>query len=298
VTAAGYLHPAYAESFAEFGTPLPLPASEGWLIRRAIPGTASFDAMGCYPLFCCGHWKHLPQDLDALEGSLVSVVLVTDPFGEYTSELLERAFGSVKPFKDHYVIETGRPPAAFVSASHRANAMRALRKVEVELCPDPLQFIDDWERLFRVLAERHSISGYRRFSRSAFEKQLAVPGMVMFRAVAEGRTVGLDLWYLQGDCAQGHLAAFDATGYALRASYATKWRMIEHFGDKVRWINLGAGIAADSTDGLSQFKRGWSTGTKRAWLCGRILQPAQYAELARSHGEPGRSFFPAYRSAE
>jgi hypothetical protein len=294
----GYLHPEYAKSLSEFGTPIHLSASDGWLLKRAIGETAEYDAMGCYPLFCCAKWSGLQQDVEALRNDLVSVVLVTDPLGDYRPELLESCFDRVEAFKDHFVIETGHPLRQFVNRHHRRHAMRALRNVEVELCPDPLQFVDDLERLFAVLATRHSIKGLRRFSRAAFEKQVTVPGMVMFRAVADQRTVGLDLWYVQGHCAQNHLAAFDSVGYELLASYATKWRVIEYLNDRVKWINLGAGVARDSQDGLSRFKRGWATGTMRAWLCGRVLQPEKYASLARARGVTGQSYFPAYRTGE
>ena len=42
----GYLHPGYARSLAEFGTPRELERSGGWLLERAIPGSSYFDAMG------------------------------------------------------------------------------------------------------------------------------------------------------------------------------------------------------------------------------------------------------------
>ena len=50
--------------------------------------------------------------------------------------------------------------------------------------------------------------------------------------------------------------------------------------------------------GLREFKRGWSTGTRPAYLCGRILQPQRYAELAEERGPGERSYFPAYRAGE
>jgi len=87
-------------------------------------------------------------------------------------------------------------------------------------------------------------------------------------------------------------------GYQLRASYATKWRAIEYFSDRVRWINLGAGTAGDPDGGLSRFKRGWSTGTKIAWLCGHVLQPAVYAAILSSKGVAETHYFPAYRRGE
>ena len=110
----GYLHPDYASSWSEFGAPLHLSACGGWLLRRPIGDTTSHDAMGCYPLFCCSNWSALPQDLNAQRGDLVSIVMVADPLGDHTPELLETCFDYVRPFKDHFVVETGPPPTAFV----------------------------------------------------------------------------------------------------------------------------------------------------------------------------------------
>jgi hypothetical protein len=39
--------------------------------------------MGCYPLFACQEWSQLNADLEGVAGELVSLALVTDPFGEY-----------------------------------------------------------------------------------------------------------------------------------------------------------------------------------------------------------------------
>ena len=57
-------------------------------------------------------------------------------------------------------------------------------------------------------------------SRAAFEKQFAVPGLVMFRASVDGSVVGLHLWYLHRGVAYGHLGATNPTGYKVMASYA------------------------------------------------------------------------------
>ena len=77
----GYLHPEYAGSLSEFGKPQLLPRSGGQLLVRQIPNTDCVDAMGCYPLFCCRDWDQLPEDIEGLREQLVSVALVTDPFG-------------------------------------------------------------------------------------------------------------------------------------------------------------------------------------------------------------------------
>jgi hypothetical protein len=298
--AAGYTHPDYVASLAEFGEPLHLPGSGGWLLRRRIGASDLCDAMGPYPLFFCRDWNRLGSDLAALADELVSVVVVTDPFAGCTEDVLSVTFDRVLRFKDHFVVALDRPPEAFVRKSHQAHARRALQSVEVDVCASPSDHLADWLRLFGTLSNRHAISGLRAFSPHAFEQQLTLPGLVMFRARAGDDVVGLDLWYVHNDVAYGHLAAFSDIGYTLRASYATKWTMLHYFWQRVRWVDLAgsAGATVEDGDGLAAFKRGWSTGTKPVFLCERVLQPEHYAALtaAASHSDP--SYCPAYRAGE
>jgi hypothetical protein len=112
----GYLHPAYAQSLAEFGTPRGLPESGGWILERPIPGTPHHDAMGCYPLFTCQNLPKLYTDLEYIKKDLVSLALVTDPFGEYDEGYLRRCFKYlVIPFKDHFIVDLRRPINDIVS---------------------------------------------------------------------------------------------------------------------------------------------------------------------------------------
>lgn len=295
----GYGHRAYAASLAEFGAPRHLQHCDGWILERAIPGTTDRDAMGCYPLFVCRDWTRLAADLDEIGTDLVSLTLVTDPFGDYEGADLKACFERVVHFKDHYVADLRLPRDKIVKRSHRATVRRALRKVEVRMCPEPLQFLEKWIELFAVLAKKHAIHGLRAFSRVAFAKQLRVPGMVMFEASAQGTTVGLDLWYIQGDVAYGHLVAFSELGYELRASYATKWNVLAYFSDKVRWIDFGAGAGfKNQSDGLTTFKQGWSTETRPVYLCGRVFRPRLYDQLTSACGLSETEYFPAYRHGE
>ncbi|UCD49842.1 MAG: hypothetical protein JSW27_20220, partial [Phycisphaerales bacterium] len=100
----GHAHPSYAEALAEFGRPRELPRCGGWVLERSIPGSSHRDAMGCYPLFGCQDWSGLREDVDALDGELVSLSMVLDPFGGYELAELERTFDFVRPFKEHVVI--------------------------------------------------------------------------------------------------------------------------------------------------------------------------------------------------
>lgn len=298
---AGYMHSDYAKSLAEFGTPCELPRCGGWILERQIPGFPYRDAMGCYPLFACQDWSRLHADLEDLRSDLVSLSLVTDPLGEYDPAYLHQCFKDVViPFKEHFVVDLRHPMNEIVSEHHRYYARKALKSVYVEKCQEPTQFIEEWIALYEVLIERHNLKGIKAFSRAAFLKQLDSPGIVMLRVIHQDLTVGAQLWYIQGEVGYSHLTAFDEVGYKLRASYALYWSAIEKLSDKVNWLNLGggAGIANDDTDGLSVFKRGWSTGTRTAYFCGQIFDQAKYTEIVKSKGIATTDYFPAYRKGE
>jgi Acetyltransferase (GNAT) domain len=296
----GYLNPLYAQSLSGFGYPRLLPESRGWVLERAIPGYEARDAMGCYPLFACRDWSRLSLDLSALEGDLVSLVIVTDPFGDYTLADLDECFTRVIPFKEHYVVGLSQPSEAAVSKHHRYYAKKSLQKVTVEACADPLQFLDDWVDLYGELTQRHQLTGIHAFSREAFEKQLIVPGLTMLRAVYEGETVGAHLWYVQADVAYSHLAAYSPAGYQLMASYALYWSALDYFANRAKWLDLGAGTGTknDTTDGLAEFKRGWTKDTRTVYICGRILNPEKYEMITAGEGISATEYFPAYRRGE
>lgn len=297
---SGYLHPGYAESLAEFGTPFELPRCKGWILKRQIPGSSYYDGIGCYPLFTCQDWSKLHFDLKSLENELVSLSLVADPFGKYDLAYLCRCFDKAIPFKEHYIVDFSYPIDIIVSRSHRATVRRALRNIDVVYCPNPILFLDEWVDLFAHLMKKYNITGIKAFSQTAFAKQLSIPGIVMFRAVSKGITVGLDLWYVQGEVAFGHLAAFSPLGYKLRASYATKWYLMHYFSDKVRWLDLGGspGIRNKGKDGLINFKLGWSTGTLPVYFCTKILNHEQYRNLTKACNAGNTDYFPAYRKGE
>ncbi len=296
----GYLHPGYAESLAEFGTPCPLTRCGGHLLVRQIPNTDWQDAMGCYPLFCCHDWTRLREDLEELRSRMVSMALVTDPLGNYDEPLLRRCFDRVVKFKEHFIADLTQPVNELAPKYHRKHARRALRDVAVEVLPQPHDGVDDWDRLYAHLVARHDIKGLRAFSRASFAAQLQVPGMVAFRAAVGAQTAGMHLWYVQEDAAYSHLSAYSDAGYDLRVSYALNWAANEHFAGKVRRLVLGtgAGTTAEMAGGLTEYKRGWSTGVRQVYFCGLTLDPVQYEALTRSRGGPATDYFPAYRQGE
>lgn len=297
----GYMHPGYAESLAEFGTPRQLPRCGGWILERQIPGFPYRDAMGCYPLFCCQDWSQLYADLEDLGDELVSLALVTDPFGEYEVAYLEQCFKDVViPFKKHYVADLRLPLSEIVSRRRRKHAHRALKNSEIKICLEPIQFIDEWVALYDELIQRHNISGISAFSRTAFVRQLSIPGAVMLRAVHQGLAVGAQLYLVQGEVVHCHLGAANEAGYNLGAIYALDWFSLEYFSDKACWLNFGggAGLTSSDTDGLSQYKRGWSTETRTVYFCGRIFNHERYAEIVKARDITATDYFPAYRKGE
>ena len=302
MTITGYLHPGYAESLREFGIPCELPRSGGWVLKRPIPGLRYWDAMGCYPIFCCLEWGSLQHDLEELT-DLVSLVAVADPFGTYDEQLLCRCFPDLtRPFKQHYVVDLSISPEASICRHHRLAARKVFKKIFVEECPKPADSLETWIELYGILIRRHRIRGVPAFSESSFALQLRIPGVVAFRALNnQGDTVGMILWFVQGDVGYYHLGAYNESGYAINASYGLFWFAIEHFRKLgLRWLNLGSGggITSGQEDGLTWFKKGWATETRTTYLCGRILDPDKYKEAKLLNDSIDSNYFPAYRRGE
>jgi hypothetical protein len=238
--------------------------------------------------------------VETLASDLVTLSLVTDPFGAYNQEYLQGCFDSVVPYKQHFIYDLSQPPDQAISSHHRYYARRALNAISVEVCADPLAFLDDWTKLYRELTDRHQLKGIKAFSAESFATQLTTPGIVALRAVSKDEVVGGHLWYIQGDVAYSHLTAFSPLGYELMASYALYWFALQYFARSVRWLNLGAGagLIPNHRDGLAQFKRGWSTDTRLAYFCGRTFDRSRYAEIVARMGTPATQYFPAYRAGE
>lgn len=295
----GYGHPAYALATADDAAVRRLERTGGSLIVRDIGRTGRRDATGPYPIFSCANWASLAEDLSGLADDLVAVGLVTDPFGAWTEDLLERCFPDVLlPFKEHFVVRLGADPLSHVRSHHGRNIVRGQRSVQVDVVDDLAGFANEWTGLYGHLVQRHHIRGPAAFSSRSLAAQLLVPGMVALRARHDQETVGACLWYEQGPTAYYHLAAYTPAGYEMRASYALFAVALERFAQRgLAWASLGAGAGASarSDDGLSRFKRGWSTETRTAWFGGRILQPDVYERLSR---QPHESWFPAYRAHE
>lgn len=294
----GYLHPLYAESFSEIGTPVYLPKSKGWLIKRQIPGTKYYDAMGPYPLFFCEHWQHLIDDLEDLREQLISVSMVIGPFNNFPMDAYEKSFDVFYPYKDHYILDTSLPVTESISKYSRRDARRALKAVWIEHKISPDIDLDEWVELYDHLIKRHNITGIRMFSRECFAKQISIPNTHYFRALHNGKVVGGNLHYIQDKVAYGHLLALTPEGYELNASYAIKWQAVQHLSDIVRWINFGGGVGEkdEKMSGLDLFKKKWTNTIEKSYFCGKIFNRNAYQQI--SENIKLTNWFPAYRDGD
>lgn len=299
----GYVSEQYALALAEFGQPTRLERSGGWLLVRPIQDSAAQDAAGCYPFFSCQRWSMLAEDLGALDDQVVSVIMVTDPFGDYSEGLLADCFPHhLLRYKEHYVTDLRRPKTEYVTYHHQRYARKASKVAAVEICADPLHHLPRWLDLYANLIQRHGIRGIARFSSQSFALQFHVPGLVVMTAIIDGSVDGMLLWFVRDDVAYYHLGAYSDLGYRHRVSFALFWQAIDYFREMgLHWLALGAGAGADNLqgqDGLTEFKRGWANGARQTYLGGRICQPHMYANLLKDTETKTHSYFPAYRRGE
>jgi hypothetical protein len=279
-----------------------LPRSGGHLIERPTPAAGHLDLTWAYPILSCRDWAGLDADLADLQTEYVSVSALADPFGDHDEQLLRRAFPDVcRVFKHHFVTDLTQPTDSFVAGHHRRNVKKARRAVDLERADDVTHYLGSWTKLYDNLITRHEIAGLQQFSPASFRTQFEVPGLEVFVARCKGTVVGMLLWFVQGSVAYYHLGAYSPEGYELRASFALFDAVIEEFrGRGLEWLSLGAGagVDADADDGLTRFKRGWSTGTRPAYFLGRVLDRNAFEALSEASPGAPDDYFPPYRYGE
>ena len=300
--ASGYRHATYAKALAGQDRVVSLARSGANLIARPTPTGGHVDLSWAYPILSCQDWVGLADDLADLGRDYVTVSALADPFGDYDEGALRRAFPDLcRVFKHHFVTELEQPPKAFVAGHHRRNVKKARRQIDVEIAADVTSYLQSWTELYDNLIARHEIGGLQRFSAASFRTQFEVPGLEAFVARHEGTVVGMVLWFVQDSVAYYHLGAYAPKGYELRASFALFDTVIEEFRDRgLEWLSLGAGAGIDpnADDGLTRFKRGWSTGTRPAYLLGRVLDRNTFNDLSASRSGAPDGYFPPYRYGE
>jgi len=294
----GYCNPTYVDSLRHVGEPVRLKACGGWLLRRSIARSPLYDYVGPYPLFFCARWPALAKDVMELRNAgAVSITIVPDPFGGYSHKLLESAFDVVRMVKQRSVVDLKNDLTRIVSSHHQRRAARGLRRIQVERCADPRQYADDWTRCYRAFATERRMSGAADLPARSLIEQLSMPGLLMYRASAEGQALGFSLWVVHNTSAYGHLAAYTDQGRQCGVAYAFYWTILRELQTLgVERVDLGGGL--EDGDGLAAWKAGWTPESVPSLLCGAILRPAEYGELTRERGVANTSYFPSYRAPE
>lgn len=300
-TEVGYRSRDYITALKHLGSPRLLPASGGYLLERRIPHSEHRDATGPYPLFDCRDWDLLGDDLEELSQTLVSLVLIPTPFMECRVATLRRLFPDLcRVHKRHYVVDLTESWRDAVSRHHSYYAKRALKRLRVLPCGgDVHRWVPQWIGLYEQLARRHGIQGVYDFPVESLGRQLALPGMQVYRAEMDSEVVGMQLWLRDGPRAYYHLSAYSENGYRASASYAMVFHVLSQLREQgVAWADLGGGAGGgdNGSQGLDKFKAGWTAATRDVYLCGRIFDQRAYrALLSADDSRPG-GYFPAYRS--
>lgn len=288
-----YASADYANAFGPGFMPLYLPEAQTFVLKRRIPQTDACDAMGCYPLSPIAPGSSLSHDFAALKAQgIVSLVWVADPFFSPPAEALKHVFDHVLPYKEHYVHDFSK--GGYDSRNHRYKVNRSLKSVEVRWIDLP-DHLDTWWGLYRALIAKHDITGIQAFSREYFAALCALKPF-MFGAFNNGELVSAKLCFVHQGYAYCHLVVSSEEGYRLRAAYALYDYALKHFaaaGMKAYDMGAGAGVTSAS-EGLAQFKRGFSNTLVTCHLYGKILDTERYAELSQGRKT---AFFPAYREA-
>lgn len=292
----GYLHPGYAESFVEAGEVRHLRRSGAWLLTRTIPGSDRADALIGYPQLVCRDWRALAEDLTetAALADVVTVSALTDPLARIDEEILRPAFPDVVRVEaQHHVADL---VTFWPAREHRRAVRRALQFVDIDIEDAPRGRLDQWLGLSDELPGLGSLE----LTRTALERQLALPGCVGFTALAEDGPVAMAIVFVSGETAHLHALTSSAAGHALQARFALIQAIVEDMaGRGLYLLDLGAtpesGGVAEAAQDEAAFRDGWTDLTRPSYRCGRIVDRVAYDELAAAAGTTGSAIFPAYR---
>lgn len=290
----------YCRCLEDFGTPVPLDPTCGFLLGRTIPGTGLADLISSYPV-------HTLVDAQGLAGSLrstatgrfVTATIVTDPLSPDTAD--ERGWDFAKPWKTHLVLDTEKPGACLFPDKVRYYAKRSSSRFgfRVEFRRDGKQeLLPDWLRLWELLTERHLLKGLKALSARYFERLFALEQPVLAILSDDEGVHSIHVWITQGELAWSHLHASDARAYECSANYMLYSEELEWLaGIGCRRCLLGSASGSGGEDGLFRFKKQFSNSSAENHLLGLIIDRAAYSELTGSPVHDG-GYFPAYRRGE
>jgi len=286
-----YASKIYANAFLPEYQPVYLATAKTHILKRKIPGTEYFDAIGVYPLCPIAENADLEKDfLDLKKDGIISLVLVADPFFQPQLEKLQKFFSSVSPYKEHYLHDFSLNNN--YSKHHRYEIKKAVKLCETRRLV-LVDHLDEWYMLYRNLMEKHEITGIQGFSRNYFSKICALDP-ITFGAFSEGTLISAHIWFEYNGYIYSHLAASSEIGYQTSASYAVYAASLKYFAESgAKTLDLGAGAGASkASKGLSFLKKGFSNTSKTCYLCCKILDEEKYMKLSAGKNI---NYFPAYR---
>jgi hypothetical protein len=282
----GYLHPSYAESFADAGEVRHLRGSGSWLLIRDIAGTPRRDAWVGYPRLVASDPRGLHDDIQGIAAltDAVAVTALTDPLSRLDGELLRPSFPDlVRVDARHYVADL---VSFWPARDHRRAAREALRLVDVVVEAAPALLVPAWEALGGATLPGRELG----LTDESLARQLALPGCVSFSALAEDGPVALAVVYVSGDDATLHAMTSSPVGEALGARYALVQTIVEDMaGRGLRSLDLG------TSDADPAFMDGWTEDLRPSYRCGRIIDRVAYDELVDEAGTADSAVFPSYR---
>lgn len=282
----GYLHPSYAESFADAGEVRHLRASGSWLLTRDIPGSEHRDACVGYPRLVERDPRGLHEDVQGIAAlaDVVTVTALTDPLSRLDEELLRPSFPDlVRVHARHYVADL---VSFWPTREHRRVVREALRLVDVDVEDAPAGLVPAWEALGGPPLPGRELG----LTDGSLARQLALPGCVAFSAIAEDGPVAIAVVYVSGDDATLHAITSSAAGEALGARYALVQAIAEDMaGRGLRSLDLGSAEAEPA------FLDGWTDELRPSYRCGRVIDRLAYDELVVAAGTADSAVFPSYR---
>lgn len=294
----GYLSPAFGQSYAAFGTPLHLPGCGLQLLERPL-GAGQFDYIGSYPYAMCADWGALADDMPRLaRPGAVSLTFVADPFQSDAVRAATRDWDLCRHFKTHYVTDLHTDWRRNRPRTMRRITRRALESHRIETIADPVPMAAQFWDLYQTTVKRHGVSGMQALSLQVIEQQVTIPGALVIAARDDAGLAGAILSFCHGETASLHLIFLCPRAHAQKTSYALIYATLAALEARgLRYANLGGPAGNDDAgdDSLARFKKGWTTETRSALICGRILDPQLYRALS-GDADPTNGYFPAYRA--
>ena len=206
-TRLGYAEPRSASSLHEFGESHELPRCGGWIPVGQIPATRYRYAIGCCQLFACRDSTKLHEDLKKVNLDFVSPIVETYPLSGVAPAYLEHCLGVFKPYDIHCAVDLSYPLRCFIGTIHRKNARKSFDMMDVEVCHQPVQDLDERTGLYDNLNDKHNIKSLNAFSAKCFEICLRIRGITILGVRREDRIVLATLALVEYEVAHFHLSS-------------------------------------------------------------------------------------------